>query len=191
MALIAGVQQVRFLERSVGPAGAPRRALVGLVVGRIHEGPTAGGDAIPERRGGVVHELRPDAERADRELALAELDDLDLRRQLLHRDREVRVVHLAAERGGEGAIDPGRPVHRQMRPGQERREEERQSLDVVGVGVADEEMRPHRASAREDDAELPRAGPAIEDEERPIVGPRFDARRITAVARGFFRALRA
>jgi len=71
-----------------------------------------------------------------------------------------------------------------MRAGEERRQEERQPLDVVGVGVADEQVGPRRAAAREGDPELPRARAAIEDEERPIVGARLDAGRVAAVASG-------
>jgi hypothetical protein len=68
---------------------------------------------------------------------------------------------------------------------QERRQEERQPLDVVGVGVTDEQVRAYRAAARERDAELPRTGAAVEDEERPVIGARFDAGRVPAVASGF------
>src|SRR5205823_4655084 len=137
-----------------------------------------------ERRRGVVQELRADPKATDAELALAELDDLDLRRELIHRHREVRVVHLPAERLGERPIDTGGTVDREVRPGEERRKEERQPLDVVGVGVADEEVRSDRAAPRERDAELPRAGAAVEDEERAVVGARLHARRVPAVASG-------
>jgi hypothetical protein len=71
-----------------------------------------------------------------------------------------------------------------VRSGEERRQEERQALDVVGMGVADEEVRADRAAAREGDPELPRSGPAIEDEERPVVGAGLDARCVAAVASG-------
>jgi hypothetical protein len=71
-----------------------------------------------------------------------------------------------------------------MRTRHERRQEERQSLDVVGVGVADEQVRARRAAARQRDAELPRTGAAIEDEERPVVGACLDTRRVPAVASG-------
>jgi hypothetical protein len=71
-----------------------------------------------------------------------------------------------------------------MRAGHEGRQEERQSLDVVGVGVADEQVRSRRAAARQRDAELPRAGAAIEDEERAVVGAGLDTGGIPTVARG-------
>jgi len=71
-----------------------------------------------------------------------------------------------------------------VRAGHEGRQEERQSLDVIGVGMADEQVRPGRASARQRDAELSRAGAAIEDEERAVVGACLDARRVPAVASG-------
>jgi len=71
-----------------------------------------------------------------------------------------------------------------VRAGHEGRQEERQSLDVVGVGMADEEVRSRRAAARQRDAELPRAGAAIEDEERAVVGARLDTGCVPAVASG-------
>jgi len=71
-----------------------------------------------------------------------------------------------------------------VRTRHECRQEERQSLDVVDVGVADEQVRSRRAAACQRDPELPRTGAAIEDQERPVVGARLDTGRVPAVASG-------
>jgi hypothetical protein len=71
-----------------------------------------------------------------------------------------------------------------VRAWHERRQEERQALDMVRVRVADEQVRAYRTAARERDPELPCAGTAVEDEERAVVGAGFDAWRIPTVARG-------
>jgi hypothetical protein len=71
-----------------------------------------------------------------------------------------------------------------MRPGEEGRQEERQPLDVIRVGVADEQVGADRTGPREGDPELARARTAIEDEQRSVVGARLDARRVAAVASG-------
>src|SRR5207253_3373837 len=159
-------------------------ALVGLVIGRVHERAAGAGHAVAERRRGVVHELAADAERADAELALTQLDDLHLGRELIHRHGEVRVVHLPPERRGERPIDASRAVDREIRARKEGRQEERQSLDVIGVGVTDEQVGPDRSAAGERDAQLPRTGAAVEDEEGPVVRAGLDARRVAAVPDG-------
>jgi hypothetical protein len=71
-----------------------------------------------------------------------------------------------------------------VRAGEERGQEEREALDVIRVGVADEQVRADRTGPRESDPELARPGAAVEDEQRAVVGARLDARRVAAVASG-------
>ena len=77
---------------------------------------------------------------ADGEGALDEVVVVDGRGELLDRDREVGVLHLSGERLAErtgqtaGTVDVPRAVRL------EQGGEERQALDVVPVGVADEEV---------------------------------------------------
>src|SRR5262249_11001784 len=62
--------------------------------------------------------------------------------------------------------------------------EERKSLDVIPVRVRDEKMSTRRRCGG--DQRLPQpvgTGPAIQDDERPIRGARFDTRRVAAVAK--------
>ena len=71
-----------------------------------------------------------------------------------------------------------------MAAGCERRQEEGQALDVVGVRVRQEQVEPERPLVREGQPKLARAGAAVEDEQRAVVGRDLDARRVTAVAQG-------
>src|SRR6266850_2116135 len=68
----------------------------------------------------------------------------------------------------------------------ERGDEERKALDVVPVGVADEEVQVERRlqRLREAQAELARAGPAVEHDHGAVRPADFRARRVAAVARG-------
>jgi hypothetical protein len=50
--------------------------------------------------------------------------------------------------------------------------------------MGDEQVCADRTAARERDAKLPRAGAAVKDEERPVIGARLDAGRVAAVASG-------
>ena len=69
-----------------------------------------------------------------------------------------------------------------MAAGCERRQEERQALDVVGVRVRQEQVEPERSLVGEGEPKLAGAGAAIEDEQRAVVGRDLDARRVTPVA---------
>jgi len=52
------------------------------------------------------------------------------------------------------------------------------------MGVREEQVRADRALRRERQPELPRAGAAVEDQERAVVGDRVDARGVAAEADG-------
>ena len=120
---------------------------------------------------------------ADRELCLAELDEVHLGGKRLEGHGKVRVVHRSGDRRREPAVHPGGPIDRDVAAGSERGEEERETLDVVRVRVGEQQMEPHRSFAREREPELPRAGAAVEHEERAVVGRDLDAGRVTAVAK--------
>ena len=75
---------------------------------------------------------------------------MDTRAQVAHLDREIRVLHLTGHRLFETALEADRRVDVQLGAGQERGDEEGKALDVIPVGVADEEVEPdglgHRLS---------------------------------------------
>ena len=164
------------------PRGVPER----LVVGRVGDGRAVAGHAVGDRGRGVVQELRLDQHAADAEEPLVELREVDARAQVAHLDREVRVLHLAGHRLLEPALETDRRVDVQLGARQERGDEERKALDVIPVGVADEEVEPKGLGHRLDQmqAELAGAGAAIEDDHGAVGGPYLDARGVSPEARG-------
>ena len=80
------------------------------------------------------------ADVVDLELALDEVVVLDRRVEVEQLDREVRVLHLTRERLVDRRVEPAGPVDVPDVAGLEQRREERQALDVVPVGVPDEEV---------------------------------------------------
>ena len=135
VALIARVCEVLRIEEPDRPVAPPRWACVRLMIRRVDERRCAGGDAIGHRRRGVVHELRAELQSPDGELGLAQLDEVETRRQRGQRDREVRVIHGAADGLRQRPVDTCRSVDRELAAGRERRQEEGQPLDVVAVRV--------------------------------------------------------
>ncbi len=135
MARVAGVREKRGIEGVGASVGAPVRGAVRLVIGRVDEGGGSGRHAIADAGRRVVHELRAELDATDRELGLAELDEVHLRRQRLERDREICVVHRPADRRREAPIHARGSVDGDVAAGRERGQKEREALDVVGVCV--------------------------------------------------------
>ena len=180
VALVAGVRQVRRIERSDRTICAPGWVGVRLVVGAVHEGGRPGRHAVADARRGVVDELARDVDAPDRELGLVELDEVESRGEGRERHREVGVVHRAAHGLRQGAVDPGGAVDRELAARRERRQEEGQSLDVIAVCVREEQVRAKRALGAERQPELPRAGAGVEDQARAVVGRHLDAGGVAA-----------
>src|SRR5436309_7306354 len=161
---------------------APER----LVVGHVGERRPAARQPVPDRRPGVVQVLRLYAHLSDAEEALVELRVVDTAPQLAELDGEVRVLHLPGHRLLEAPLEAARRVDVQLGPGQERGDEEREALDVVPMGVADEEVESHRLGHRpnEVEPEPADAGAAVEDDDGPVGGAYLGARRVAAVDGG-------
>ena len=80
--------------------------------------------------------MRADLEVGDGERPLDEIVIIDHTAELVDADREVGVLHLAGQRVAERCPQPGRAVDVPRVTGIEQRLEERQSLDVIPVEVA-------------------------------------------------------
>ena len=134
----------------------------------------------------MVQVLRDDADARDAVAALVEVDVGELRRELRELDREVGVLHLSGHHLGERAAAAPRRVDHEPRGRREERGEEREALDVVPVGVAQQERRGERPRARagEGGAERADAGAAVEHEPGAAAGRHLDARRVAAEVRG-------
>ena len=91
----------------------------------------------------MVQILRPHHQIADLEGSLDQLVIGDSRAELVQGDREIRVAHLTGKRLVQRTAKSSRPVHVPPATAKERFEE-RQTLDVVPVGVPEENRSRHR-----------------------------------------------
>ncbi len=179
MPLLAGMHEaMRLPARRVLPPE-------GLVVGDVRDADLAGVQAIAEGRRGVVDHLRGRAIGPHAEPLLPQLLEGDLRAQLVELDGKVRVLHLPRERALQRAIDAARAVDAEPAAGDVGGEEERKALNVVPMGVADEDVhrRQGRPAGEEVETQGAGAGAAIEEDDGPVVGAHLHAARVAAVER--------
>src|SRR6266566_5085342 len=116
-----------------------------LVVGRKGETRGALVDSVTKRWNRVHQQMRGDAKAAYLEsLARVPLDELHLRRHVVEAHRKVRGIHLVCERGLQRLRGTGRADDREVGTRHERRREKRKTLDVIEVGMRDQEMRLQR-----------------------------------------------
>ena len=123
-----------------------QRGIERLVVGDVADHSAIALDAIPKCERRVVQVVRPYHQIADLERALDQLVELDLGANLVERHREVLVVHLAGKRLVQRHVEASGTVHVPVATAEERFEE-RETLDVVPVGVAEEDRSGHRLAA--------------------------------------------
>lgn len=86
-----------------------------------------------------------DGKIAGPERVLPHFVEIHARAEIRKSHRKVRVLHLARERFLEPRFHARGAINLQLCAGQERREEEGKSLDVVPVNMAEEEMRSEAA----------------------------------------------
>ena len=132
----------------------------------------------------MIQIARGDADTADVETAFAKVVELNAGAEALQIDREILIGHLSGERPLEVSPEAARGVDVPLGAGYEERSEEGEPLNMVPVGVADEEVAVHRAvgSRHELATKLIRTGAAVDDNPRSVVGHGLDARRVSAVA---------
>ncbi len=164
--------------------GRSERDLVGLVVGQVGDGHAFGGQAEPGAAAGMVKGNGPHFEAPDGCPIGVEFIDRRDPGEGLERDRELERIHLAGERG----LEPGPRSSRAENPDFVRRRvsraEKRQTLDVVPVGVRNEQGEVERLRlqfAREGEAERANPAPGIENNHF-VIESQFDAGGIAAVA---------
>src|SRR4029450_7209317 len=151
-----------------------------LMIGGVDQRGAVRFQAIPEGEGGMIQILRGDADAPDLEHALGQIVEPDLGVEGRQRDREILVGHLARQaRLDLAAVAPwGIDLPDVLR--EEERRKERKALNVIPMGVPDEEMPMQRAGVgRHQGAPEPvGAGAAIEDHEGAISGAHFANRRM-------------
>lgn len=180
-------------EIGIAPVGAGHgeiargeRGRMRLVVAAVRKADAVDLEAITQRERRVVQVARHDADVIDAERALDQIVVLDVRDELVQRDRKVGVLHLAGQRSAQalrqalGAVDvPGILAHEQWR-------KEGDSLNVVPVGVADQQVAVLAAALVRKHllAQRMTAGAAIADHQRAGIRADLDARSIATVTGG-------
>ena len=124
-----------------------QRRVERLVVGDVADDGAIAFDPIAQRQRRMVQILRPHHQIADLEGSLDQLVIGDSRAELVQGDRKIRVAHLTGKRLVQRTAKSSRPVHVPPATAKERFEE-RQTLDVVPVGVPEDNRSRHRIAAR-------------------------------------------
>ena len=173
-----------FVVDGLGADGRVERVQgVRLVIAGVDHGGAIDFEAKTECERGVVQILRGHANRTDLEDALRQVGVAEFGHQGIQVDGRVLVGHLPGEGGLQPPITPARGVHRPSRALDEERIEEREPLDVIPVGVADQQVPDDGfAALRQRFAEPVRARPAVQYDERSIRSAQFDTRGIAPVA---------
>src|SRR5439155_19461584 len=123
---------------------------------------------------------------ADLERSLSRIVIANGRAELVELDREIGEGHLTGQRPRQSLAEPAGRVDVPLALRDEERPKERKPLDVVPVRVSTQDAAAQRVLARSQErrAQSVRAGPAVQDDQRPIFAADFDAGGVAAVAQG-------
>ncbi len=174
-----GVGDVVTVPAQVAACG--ERLVVWFVIGRVHDDRAVDLDPVAEGERGVVEVTGHDRGVVDAQDPLDEVMMLDVGGQLVDLDREVPVLHLSGEDLAEGTAQTTRAVDVPRVALHEQWREEWQTLNVVPVGVADQDVTIDRVTARRRDerlAETVSAGSAVDDQLRSRIGSNRHARGV-------------
>ena len=165
-----------------------QRRIERLVVGDVADHSAVALHAIPKCERRMVQVLRPYHQIADLESALDQLVERDFGPNLVERHREVLIVHLAGKRLVQRHVEASGTVHVPVASAEERFEE-RETLDVVPVGVAEEDRSGHRIAAGsclldERSTKDSSSRAAVEHDQRPTTGTELYTRRVASVPHG-------
>jgi hypothetical protein len=181
-----------FAARGRGAAAAGEASAVGLVVGGVHDRLPIDDDPIADGDAGVVEVLRGHGDVAHREVALLEITDVYLGVEVLHRHGEIVLAHLPVEQLIEALVHARGPEDGPALAGLIKRREERDPLNVVPVGVRDEQAAASGGGGltQERLGEAMKARPRVEDDEIPGGGADLDAGGVAAVPQRALPGLR-
>ena len=141
-------EKIRVLQKlgmpQVLPGDLPlpgcETARIGLVVARVHDDKAVCLQAIAQREGGVVEILRRYLDVADIEDALDQVVLANRGAELVERDGKICVLHLACERLAQRLAEALGAIDVPIAAVAEKRSEERDALDMIPMGVTDEDM---------------------------------------------------
>ena len=158
-------------------------AIERLVVGDVAHGGAVALQSIRKRERRVVEVLRAHHHVVDVEHALDELVVADPASELIDRDGEVRIAHLCGKRLAKRFVHATRAVNAPLARAVERGEE-RQSLDVVPMRMAEQKRTRRRFPVgRSKNVRPEQTGPGatVEHDAGAASGAHLHARRVAAV----------
>ena len=142
--------------------------------------------SVADGEAGMVGAVRADERGADGEIKIAQFFDLDVAGQFRERHGEIGAFHLAGEGGFQTFARAFAAENAQAAAGFVNRGKERQALDVIPVGVGNEEREVERLGlefAKQRDAELAQAGAGVEDDD-VFAAADFNAGGVAAITDG-------
>src|SRR5215510_4400105 len=150
------------------------------MVGNISHRSAVRGYAVTDGRGLVIQILRLHQDVTDAEKAFFDFVVVNSACQVLQLDREVRILHLPGKGVLQTALECRGAVDVQLGAWYERRSEKRKALNVIPMGMADEQVNPLGAgSSQEIETQRPDAGSAVQHDGSAVLGADLDARSIS------------
>jgi len=169
----------RMLE-AVGRARTRGRPPERFVIGAVDYFHVTDLNAVAHRRGGVVQELRDDPVGSHVEPLFAQLDEVDVRAEILELDGKVRVLHLAGEGTFQGSVQTPCAVDPEAAARDVGGHEEGEALNMVPVGVRHQDVNRRERAPAAENVEAQRSGPgaAVEDKDLAVFGAQLNTVRV-------------
>ncbi len=155
-------------------------------VGKENDDAVRRGQPVADSETGMVCAVGADERGADGEIEIAQFLDVNVAGQFGERHGEIGAFHLTGEGGDEAFVRAFAAEDAEAAAGFINGRKEGQALDVIPVGVGNEEGEIERLGLEffeERDAEFAEAGAGIEDDD-VFAGADFDAGSIAAVVNG-------
>ena len=155
-----------------------------LVVGCVNERGAVGLEPVAKGKGRVIQVLGRDADAAELERTLGQVVEAEVRTHRLHRDRRVLVGHLPLEGLLQRAPTSTGCIDLPITARREEGGKEGKTLNVIPVGVADQERAAQATAAARHElgSEPVSARTTVENQQRAIRGAHLHAGGVPPVA---------
>ncbi len=120
--------------------GHSQSSRVWLVVGRVNQRDPIGLQPVTERERGMIQILRSDPDVTDLEDALDEVVIAHVGAEIFQCKGKIRVLHLPSQSLAHGPVGAVRAIDIPLAGGYAQRCEEGKALDVIPVGVCDQDV---------------------------------------------------
>src|SRR5262245_28701 len=124
--------------------GTPER----FVIRDVHHRGSTAGNAVRDRWRRVVQILRFDQDFTNPKEPFLQFREMNSAGEVMQLYREVGVLHLSGQRVFKTSLKPGRSVDVQFCARKKSRSEERETLNVIPMSVADQQVNPVGSGTR-------------------------------------------